>query len=231
MSEAIAKIPGTTYSLKFGVEGKYYAVYLVQYHNPINTKKLDIIKGTSIRELPEAIENGLKFLLDSEEIFINPVVIDRVVNELLGKIPEDGQVLLKESEPVDITPSAVSVSELIHRSESRTEHKSMIEHTPGLKPKYDASASDIGTKPLRKPKPLPQKEAQSVNVVQSVTPTVKTAETKSVPKTQENVNTSGTLADEMQSLTDRLVKNEKAVTNLKKQVTKLKKQVKELALE
>lgn len=219
MSEAIAKIPGTTYSLKFGVEGKYYAVYLVQYHHPVEIKSLEILKGTSIRELPEAIENGLKFMLDTKGVFINPVVIDRVVNEVLEKIPDDGQVLQKETEPVDITPGATSVVDLISHSDNRAGKKSIIEHKPGEKSPYDASALDMDKKSAFKPKPLPPKE------LQSVTPTFKAIEDEATPKTQESVNTSGALSEEILSLTERLVKNEKAVTSLKKQVTTLKKQV------
>ncbi|MHA1188010.1 MAG: hypothetical protein ACTSSK_14255 [Candidatus Heimdallarchaeota archaeon] len=200
MSEAIAKIPGTTYSLKFGVEGKYYAV--------------------SIRELPEAIENGLKFMLDAKGVFINPIVIDRVVNEVLEKIPEDGQVLLKETEPVDITPGARSVSDLINNSDNRAGKKSIIEHRPGEKSPYDASALDIAKKPAFKPKPLPEK-------VEKIEP----ATTKPSTKAQGNINTGQSIEDNIQTLTNRLVKNEKAVTSLKKQVTTLKKKVKELTSE
>jgi hypothetical protein len=223
MSEAIAKIPGTSYSLKFGVEGKYYAVYLVQYHHPIETKSLEILKGTSIRELPEAIENGLKFMLDAKGVFINPVVIDRVVNEVMEKIPEDGQVLQKETEPVDITPSARSVSDLINQSDNRAGKKSIIEHRPGEKTPYDASALDMIKKPAFKPKPLPKEMPKT----ESATPAVKPA-TEPSTKAQENINTGQSIEDTIQTLTDRLVKNEKAVTSLKKQVTTLKKKVKEL---
>ncbi|MHA1738116.1 MAG: hypothetical protein ACTSXA_13495 [Candidatus Heimdallarchaeota archaeon] len=226
MSEAIAKIPGTTYSLKFGVEGKYYAVYLVQYHHPIETKNLEILKGTSIRELPEAIENGLKFMLDAKGVFINPIVIDRVVNEVLEKIPEDGQVLLKETEPVDITPGARSVSDLINNSDNRAGKKSIIEHRPGEKSPYDASALDIAKKPAFKPKPLPEK----VEKIEPATPAVQ-PKTKPSTKAQENINTGQSIEDNIQTLTDRLVKNEKAVTSLKKQVTTLKKKVKKLTPE
>ena len=41
--EAIAKIPGTTYSLKFGYEGKYYAVFLCRGSSPFKTRQLWII--------------------------------------------------------------------------------------------------------------------------------------------------------------------------------------------
>jgi hypothetical protein len=223
LSEAIAKIPGTTYSLKFGVEGKYYAVYLVQYHHPIETKNLEILKGTSIRELPEAIENGLKFMLDAKGVFINPVVIDRVVNEVLEKIPEDGQVLQQETKPVDITPGAKSVSDLINQSDSRAGKKSIIEHQPGEKSPYDASALDMGKKPIFKPKPLPQKETTPKPTVVAAQPAPKPS-----AKTQETVNTTESIEDTIQTLTERLDKNEKAVTSLKRQVTTLKNKVKEL---
>ena len=88
--EALVKIPGTTFSLKFGLKGKYYAVYLVQGKHAVSSKKTSILKGTTLKELPEEIEKGMRFLMDSEEVYISPVIVDRVVNDLLEQIPKDG---------------------------------------------------------------------------------------------------------------------------------------------
>jgi len=132
-------------------------------------------------------------------------------------------VLQKETEPVDITPGARSVSDLINHSDSRAGKKSIIEHSPGEKSPYDASALDMPKKPAFKPKPLPEK----VEKIEPATPAM-VPKTKQTTKAQENINTGQSIENNIQTLTDRLVKNEKAVTSLKKQVTTLKKKVKEL---
>ncbi|NHJ31933.1 MAG: hypothetical protein FK732_03635, partial [Asgard group archaeon] len=158
--ESKVKIPGTTYSLKFGLEGKYYAVYLVQSGHAISSKKTSILKGTTFKDLPEEIEKGMRFLLDSEEVYISPVVVNRVVNDLLELIPKDGQIFVKETTVKPEIESSVSVLDMIEKSDHRAGKKSVEEYTPGEKPKYDATAFDIGKKSLKSPKPLPKRSAK-----------------------------------------------------------------------
>ncbi len=220
--EAIVKIPGTTFSFKFGIEGKNYAVYLVQGAHAISSKKLNILKGTTLRDLPEEAENGLRFLLDSEEVYISPVVVDRVVTDLMEQIPKDGQIFVKETTIKPDIETSVRVLDLIEQSDHRAGKKSMEEYTPGEKPKFDASASDIGMKKsLKTPKPLPKRSA----VTGQDYPKPAISAKDDYLALEEKLNS---LTNEVQSLQETIAKNKKAITSMKKQITTLKKSSKEL---
>ncbi len=223
MSEALVKIPGTTYSLKFGLEGKYYAVYLVQSGHAISSKKTNILQGTTLQDLPEELEKGMRFLLDAEEVYISPVIVNRVVYDLLEQIPKDGQIFVKETSIKPEIESSVHVLDLIEKSDHRAEKKSVVEYTPREKPKYDATAFDIGKKDLKTPKPLPKKS-----------PTIETIEDHPKPAIsakddylalEEKLNS---VTNELKSLQETIDQNKKEITNLKKQITTLKKNTKEI---
>jgi len=220
--EAIVKIPGTTFSFKFGIEGKNYAVYLVQGAHAISSKKLNILKGTTLRDLPEEAENGLRFLLDSEEVYISPVVVDRVVTDLLEQIPKDGQVFVKETSIKPDIETSVKVLDLIEKSDHRSGKKSMEEYTPGEKPKFDATAFDIGMKKsLKTPKPLPKRSAKAEQNYQKPAISAK----DDYLALEEKLTS---LTNEVKSLQETITKNKKAITSMKKQITTLKKSSKEL---
>jgi len=220
--EAIVKIPGTTFSLKFGIEGKNYAVYLVQGAHAISIKKLNILKGTTLRDLPEEAENGLRFLLDSEEVYISPVVVDRVVTDLMEQIPKDGKVFVKETTLKPDIESSVRVLDLIEKSDHRAGKKSLEEYTPGEKPKFDATASDIGKKKsLKTPKPIPKRSAIAEQDYQKPAISAK----DDYLALEEKLNS---LTNEVKSLQETITKNKKAITSMKKQITTLKKSSKKL---
>jgi len=220
--EAIVKIPGTTFSLKFGIEGKNYAVYLVQGAHAISIKKLNILKGTTLRDLPEEAENGLRFLLDSEEVYISPVVVDRVVTDLMEQIPKDGKVFVKETTLKPDIESSVRVLDLIEKSDHRAGKKSLEEYTPGEKPKFDATASDIGKKKsLKTPKPIPKRSAIAEQDYQKPAISAK----DDYLALEEKLNS---LTNEVKSLQETITKNKKAITSIKKQITTLKKSSKKL---
>ena len=220
--EAIVKIPGTTFSFKFGIEGKNYAVYLVQGAHAISSKKLNILKGTTLRDLPEEAENGLRFLLDSEEVYISPVVVDRVVSELMEQIPKDGQIFVKETSIKPDIETSVRVLDLIEQSDHRAGKKSVEEYTPGEKPKYDANASDIGMKKsLKKPKPLSKRSA----VTNQDYPKPAISAKDDYLALEEKLTS---LTNEVKSLQETIMKNNKAITSMKKQITTLKKSTKKL---
>jgi hypothetical protein len=220
--EAIVKIPGTTFSFKFGIEGKNYAVYLVQGAHAISSKKLNILKGTTLRDLPEEAENGLRFLLDSEEVYISPVVVDRVVTDLMDQIPKDGQIFVKETTIKSDIETSVRVLDLIEKSDHRAGKKSVEEYTPGEKPKFDATASDIGMKKsLKTPKPLPKRSV--VTDQDYLKPAISAKDDYLALEGKLN-----SLTNEVQSLQETITKNKKAITSMKKQITTLKKTSKEL---
>ncbi len=220
--EATVKIPGTTFSLKFGIEGKNYAVYLVQGAHAISSKKLSILKGTSLRDLPEEAENGLRFLLDSEEVYISPIVVDRVVTDLLEQIPKDGRVFVKETTIKPDIESSVSVLDLIEKSDHRAGKKSIEEYTPGEKSKFDATAFDMGKKKsLKTPKPLPKRSELTEQDYQKPAISAK----DDYLALEEKINS---LTNEVQSLQETIAKNKKAITSMKKQITTLKKSSKKL---
>ncbi len=219
--EALAKIPGTTFSLKFGIEGKYYAVYLCRGSKPFNTKQLSILKGTTLRELPEEVENGLRYLLDMEEVYISPVIVNRVVNDLIEQIPKEGQVFIKETTKKQYVTPSTSVSQLISKSEDRAGKKSVIEYMPSEKSKFDATAESIGKISLKTPKPLPKKDT----IIKYSTPKPAISSKDDYLAIDEKVNT---LTNEILTLQGSIDQHTKAIKNLKKQITTLKKQTKEL---
>ena len=63
---------------------------------------------------------------------------------MLDKIPQDPEVFGKESTRPELVKSAVSVQDRIQSSEQRAGKTSMVEHKPGEKSKFDATAEDIG---------------------------------------------------------------------------------------
>lgn len=250
MSEPLIKIPGTTYSLQFGVEGKYYAVFLVQGRQAIKSQKLSILKGMASEELPDEIENGLISLLETENIFINRVVVDRVVNDLLNTVPleEDQQPqIVKHDEPKEerLVPESISVKDMIARSDGRAGIKSVVEHKPKEKSKYDASAENIGDYNLKKAKPLPKKEGMveeykpTFQTIEKPERPTKTIESKPEPEmfTQEKMPATdkyvqleekiSTLTNNVEQLLNEVSKNKKQISSLKGQVTKLKKSLSE----
>lgn len=219
--EAIARIPGTTFSLKFGVEGKYYAVFLCRGRAPFKTKQLSILKGATLSELPEEVENGLRFLLDTEEVYLSPVIVNRVVNDLIEQIPKDGQVFVKETTEKEYVTPTTSVSEMISKSEDRAGKKSIIEHKPSEKSKFDATADDIGKRHLKPPKPLPKRDLNVEHT--NYKPAISSKD--DYLAIDEKVST---LTNDLLTVQGTVEKHKKEITNLKKQITKLKKQTKEL---
>ena len=238
MSTSLIKIPGTTYYLQFGIEGKYYAVFLIQGRQPIQSSKLNILRGTSLHDLPAEVENGLRTMLEAEEVYISPMVVDRVVNDMLEQVPQEGKMEVKE--PVSTTErlvsDSVSVSSRIAQSDNRAGKKSVIEHHPGQKSKFDATADSIGRIELKKPKPLPRKDAM---VNQSEPIMVKKEDTIAKPQAEISTNESyvsvddkvTNLTNEVTQLVEKVTKNDKEIKKLKKQITALKKAAKEAKTE
>ncbi|NPE07000.1 MAG: hypothetical protein GNW80_01855 [Asgard group archaeon] len=221
--EALVKIPGTTFSLKFGLEGKYYAVYLVQGKHAVSSKKTSILQGTTLKDLPEEIGKGMRFLMDSEEVYISPVIVDRVVNDLLEQIPKDGQVFIKETTVKPDIETSVSVLDMIEKSDHRAGKKSIMEYTPSEKPKYDATASDIGRKSLKTPKPLPKRSATVEHESDYPKPAISAKDDYLALEEKLTL-----LTNEVKSLQETIDNNKKAITSMKKQITTLKKSTKEI---
>ncbi|MHA1212001.1 MAG: hypothetical protein ACTSSH_06035 [Candidatus Heimdallarchaeota archaeon] len=221
--EAITKIPGTTFSLKFGIEGKYYSVYLCRGSTPFRTKELSILRGTSLDDLHEEVENSLRYLLDSEEVFLSPVIVDRVVNDLMDQIPKDGQVSAEETAPKAYVATPVGVAEIISKKEAQAGKKSVIEYTPGEKPKFDATADSIGKIPLKAPKALPRKD-----IVSTTTTSSGTSPRDNYMSLDEKITA---LTNELQSTQEMVAKTNDDLKKLKKQVTTLKKTTKELKVQ
>ncbi|RLI63228.1 MAG: hypothetical protein DRP02_10310 [Candidatus Gerdarchaeota archaeon] len=222
--ESLTRIPGTTFSIKFGLEGKYYALFLCRGSTPFKSKPMNILKGTTLRDLPEEIEKSLKWLLDTEEIYLSPVVVDRVVNEIIDQIPKEGQVFVKETIPKKYINSEVSVQEIIKQANTRAEKVTMSEYTPASKPKVDASADDIGKIHLREPRPLPQRQASEDIGTSEAAPVL-----KPTPSTYQQIEEKfTTLTNDIQSMQELLNKNAKEIKSLKRQVKTLKKEIKAL---
>jgi len=236
LNEPLTKIPGTTYYIQFGIEGKYYAIFLIRGRQAIQSKQLTILRGGSLHELPEEVESGLRSMLDAEEVYISPVVVDRVVNELLEQVPQEGEMDAKE--PVvevekRLVPTSISVQNIISKSDRRAGTTSTIEHHPQEKSKFDATSDGIGRYQLKKPKPLRQKEKM---VEPSLTPTAPIKETV-VAQTQAEIKSPETyislddkvlsLTTEINKLTDQVTKNDKEIKKMKRQITTLKKAAKE----
>lgn len=235
----MVRIPGTTFYLQFSIEGKYYAISLVQGRLPIKSRKLDALRGTAKTELTGEIETGLQALLEEENLYINPVVVDRVITEFLEKIPEEGQSSTREiSEERKIIPeTAVKVSEMIKKSDDRAGKTSMVEHKPITKPKYDASAESISHYNLRTPRPLPQKES----IIEQETVTSSIENTTEIEKENKIVLTSTiqtekyiqleekivSLTNEINNMQQKIDSTSKEITNLKKQITTLKNKLKD----
>lgn len=241
MSEQPVKIPGTTFSLQLGFEGKYYAVFLVQYHQIIKSRKTGILKGTDLSTLSEEVENGMRSLLEGEEIFINPVIIDRVVNELLEQKPIERKAAAEEEaiprEESRLVPETVKVSELIKHSDNRAGKTTITEYHPEQKSKFDATADSIGNYNLKTPKPLPSRFTSSEDVPATITHSEIQASPKSQAISIDKENYAQleekitSLNTEISGLLEQINNNNKEITNLKKQITTLKKQVKSLAKE
>lgn len=234
LNESLTKIPGTTYSLQFGIEGKYYAVFLIRGRQAIQSKKLSILRGTVLHELPEEVETGLRSMLDAEEVYISPVVVDRVVNEILKRIPQEDQLEVKE--PVAekrLVPTSINVQNMIAQSDGRSGQKSMIEHHPPEKTKFDATSESIGRIQLKTPKPLPHKEKM---IEPSSTPIVSKKESVVAPSPVKIESTGNyvsmdekvlSLTTEVTKLEEQVTKNNKEIKKMKKQITTLKKAAKE----
>ncbi len=219
--EALAKIPGTTFSLKFGIEGKYYAVYLCRGSTPFKTKQLNILKGTTLNELPEEVENGLRYLLDMEEVYLSPVIVDRVVNDLIEQIPKGGQVFTKETTKKQYVTLSTGVSQLISKSEDRAGKKSVIEYAPSEKSKFDATAESIGKISLKTPKPLPKRDTTIEH--STLKPAINSKDDYLAIDEKVNI-----LTNELQIVQGSIDQHTKEIKNVKKQITTLKKQTKEL---
>lgn len=238
MSEEItAQIPGTTYSIKFGFEGKYYALFLCRGFKEFKTMKLNILRGTSLHELPEEVENGLKNLLVSEEVFLSPVIVKNVTNNLLEQLPENGQIKADDAKQKQFVKTDISVSSLISKSDERAGKKSIIEHAPRDKPKFDATADSLGRIDLKKPKQLPEKIIKrEVTPVEEHKPIKKSEEKTPMPVMKPMEITSEvkkedynhlddkvtTLSNEVQSLHKILDKNNQDIEFLKEQIDTIK---------
>ncbi|NHJ47836.1 MAG: hypothetical protein FK733_08620 [Asgard group archaeon] len=250
MSEEITiSIPGTTYRVKFGVEGKYYALSLYRGSVEHKTKPLTILRGSSLSDLPEEVENGLRDLLDSEEVYLSPVIVKRVVNNLLDQIPEDGQLTTVEKTQKEFVKRELKVADLINKSDQRAEKKSTIEYSPSMETKFDATADDIGKVSLSKPKPLPEKIVKRDEpVVEEHKPVVKPIEkpveipvekpVEEEPKPiveTEHIETEvvkldekvDSLTNELETLHDIVEKSNQEIEDLKEQVNLIKKEVHE----
>jgi hypothetical protein len=241
MNTELTKIPGTLYSLGFGTEGNYYAVFLYRGRQAINTKKLSIVRGSSLRDLPDEVENGLRHLLDNEEIYISPAIIDRVVNDLMDKIPKEGQVFTKETTERKLVSENVNVKELINKSESRSKkQEEATEMPPKKEKKYDASAMDITPPKPRTPKPLPEKEEavkkEQIPAPREIQRTPETAKVATQSKSnilkeedlaplEEQVTK---LTDELNDLQELVTKNKNNITSVKRSITILKNKLKEM---
>ncbi|HUU77680.1 MAG TPA: hypothetical protein VMX55_05000 [candidate division Zixibacteria bacterium] len=231
MSETIIKIPGTSFSAQFGIEGKYYTVFLIQYGQAVKSKKLDILKGSPLQDLPIEVEKSLQHLLETENLYINPVIIDRVVNDLLEHPPEKSEgTMFEEHEEPRIVPSSIKVQDLITERDIRAGKTSVVEFKPQEKSKFDASSANFGTPKPRAPRPLPSKESmieqQQSSQLQVAVKKEPIQQTKSSFLATEEKTMSST--NELQQLTERIDKTDKELKNLKKQVTTLKKTVSEL---
>ncbi|NHJ03911.1 MAG: hypothetical protein EAX90_03755 [Candidatus Heimdallarchaeota archaeon] len=232
MSETIIKIPGTSFSVQFGFEGKYYTVFLIQYGQAVKSKKLDILKGSPLQDLPIEVEKSLQHLLETENLYINPVIIDRVVNDLLEHPPEESEGMIKEEyEEPRIVPSSIKVQDLIAERDIRAGKTSVVEFKPQEKSKFDASAANFGTPKPRPPKPLASREP-IIEQPHSSQPQIEVKkeplqETKSSFLATETKTMTST--NELQQLIERIDKTDKELKNLKKQVTTLKKTVNELS--
>jgi len=221
--ESLTRIPGTTFSIKFGLEGKYYALFLCRGSTPFKSKSLNILKGTTLRDLPEEIEKSLQWLLEAEEIYLSPIVVDRVVNEIIDQIPKEGQVFVKETTPKKYIDREVSVQEIIKQANTRAERATTVEFTPKTKPKVDASAEDLGKIRLREPRPLPQRGVDTVTT-QAAAPTL-----KPIPSSYQQIEEKfARLTNDVQSMQELLNKNAKEIKSLKRQITTLKKEIKAL---
>ena len=235
MSEAI-KIPGTSFSVQIGYESKYYTVFLVHYGKPIKSQKLSILKGTPIDDLPQETEKAVQNLLETEQIFINPVIVDRVVNELLEQKPDESEITLNvEKEEIKesrLVPSNINVRDMISQRDSSASKPSMIEHKPKEKSKFDASAFDFGTPKPKPPRPLPSRDhanESSITSVSAIAPKKEPIEVKTeIYKATETK--SDTASNQINELMDKIAKNDKEIKNLKKQISTLKKTVKELSI-
>ncbi len=234
MNEAITKIPGTTYSIQFGIDGKYYAIFLMRGRQPIQSKTLTLLRGTSLHELPQEVETGLRFMLDAEEVYISPVVVDRVVNELLEQVPQDGEIDVKE--PVvevekRLVPKSINVKNIVAHSNRRSGKTSSIEYHPPEKSKFDATSDSTGRYQLKTPKPLRRKETMS----EAYQPPTDSIEEEVVTQTEiKSPETYVSLDDKVLSLTteitklmDQVTKNDKEIKKMKRQITTLKKAAKE----
>ncbi|MFW9922580.1 MAG: coiled-coil domain-containing protein [Candidatus Thorarchaeota archaeon] len=236
MNEQPIKIPGTTFSLQLGFEGKYYAVFLVQYHQIIKSKKTGILKGSDLSTLSEEVEKSMNSLLETEQIFINPVIIDRVVNELLEQNPIEKLVEVEEKHEEEhrLVPESVKVSELIKHSDYRAGKTSITEYHPEQKSKFDATADSISNYGLRTPKPLASRVSSTEEMPVTITHSElqKTTKSQAISSDKDNYNQLDqkitSLNAEISGLLEQISNNNKEITNLKKQVTTLKKQVKDL---
>ncbi|NHK30173.1 MAG: hypothetical protein FK730_02390 [Asgard group archaeon] len=227
--EIIAQIPGTTYMIKFGFEGKYYALFLCRGSQQFKTMKLNILKGTSLHELPEEVENGLRDLLDSEEVYLSPVIVKNVANNILEQIPESGQIKTQEKMQKQFVKTEMRVSDLINKSDDRAGKKSIIEHAPREKPKFDASADSIGQIKLKQAKPLPEKMVKREEtpvlehkpaekpIVSEKKPMETIIETKKEDFTQLEKKVS-TLSNDVQSLHEIIDKSNQEIESLKQKV-------------
>ncbi|NHJ40909.1 MAG: hypothetical protein FK731_12840 [Asgard group archaeon] len=212
--EITTQIPGTTFRIRFGFEGKYYALFLCRGNKEFKSMKLNILRGTSLHELPEEVENGLKDLLFSEQVYLSPVIVKNVANNLLEQMPENGQIIKEEVKQKQFVKSEVSVSDLISKSEDRAGKKSIIEHGPMDKPKYDATADSLGRIELKKPKLLPEKITKHE--------IIPTEEYKPIKKIEEKID----ILDKKPEVTE-IVKKE-AYNQLDEKVTTLTNEVKSL---
>lgn len=213
-----AKIPGTLYSLQFGTEGNYYAVFLVRGRQNVATKRLDIVRGTSLRDLPEEIENALRTLLDKEQIFLSPAIVNRVVNEIVTQIPKKGKVTFTKTSKMK-QPSG-RVQQLIKESEERVKKQTPISSQQQKDSRApSASAEDIGKIPLKKPRPLSETVLTQEDRSTSV---------KGTPKDESRdvINKVDRLTNKIAALQNLADQNRKEIESLKKELSSLKKQEK-----
>ncbi|MBD3191387.1 MAG: hypothetical protein GF308_12125 [Candidatus Heimdallarchaeota archaeon] len=214
-----AKIPGTLYSLQFGTDGNYYAVFLVRGRQNVATKRLDIVRGTSLRDLPEEIENALRTLLDREQIFLSPAIVDRVVNEIVTQIPEKGKVTFTRASQTK-RPSG-RVKQLIQESEERVKRQAPASSRQPIDTRApSASAEDIGKIPLKKPRPI----SETVLAREDRSASIKST----APKDQSSdvLNKVDRLTNELAALQNLADQNKKEIETLKKELSSLKEQKK-----
>jgi hypothetical protein len=234
--EITAQIPGTTYKVKFGVEGKYYSLFLYRGSLVHKSKPLSILRGASLGEAPEEVENCLRDLLDSEEVYLSPVIIKRVVGNLMDQVPEDGTIKFTEKSQKEFVKRELKVADLIQKSDNRAGKKSIVEFTPGEETKFDATSDDIGKISVPKPKPLPEKiikreepvaeptVAKPIEPVKTIEKPVevKPEETKpietEVVKLEEKVTT---LSTEVETIQTKLEKSTQEIEDLKEQMNQI----------